>query len=115
MVCCDLYPQELLQEIEQAYGDGLRDSLHIRFESVRDRLVLGKEETLRRSQEYRKGLIEDTVAEMSWSASFDEGTDTPAKALPTTAQQQIVKAKKIGRNDPCPCGSGKKYKKCCLH
>lgn len=24
------------------------------------------------------------------------------------------KAKKIGRNDPCPCGSGKKYKRCCL-
>jgi preprotein translocase subunit SecA len=22
--------------------------------------------------------------------------------------------KKVGRNDPCPCGSGKKYKKCCL-
>ena len=25
----------------------------------------------------------------------------------------IVKDKKIGRNDPCPCGSGKKYKQCC--
>lgn len=25
----------------------------------------------------------------------------------------IIKEKKIGRNDPCPCGSGKKYKKCC--
>jgi uncharacterized protein YecA (UPF0149 family) len=25
-----------------------------------------------------------------------------------------VKAKVIGRNDPCPCGSGKKYKRCCL-
>jgi len=25
----------------------------------------------------------------------------------------VVKKKKIGRNDPCPCGSGKKYKKCC--
>ncbi len=25
----------------------------------------------------------------------------------------IVKDKKIGRNEPCPCGSGKKYKKCC--
>ena len=25
----------------------------------------------------------------------------------------IVKEPKIGRNDPCPCGSGKKYKKCC--
>ena len=23
--------------------------------------------------------------------------------------------KKIGRNDPCPCGSGKKYKKCCIN
>ncbi|WP_286365359.1 SEC-C metal-binding domain-containing protein [Rossellomorea vietnamensis] len=26
----------------------------------------------------------------------------------------IVKEEKVGRNDPCPCGSGKKYKKCCL-
>ena len=26
----------------------------------------------------------------------------------------IVSQKKVGRNDPCPCGSGKKYKKCCL-
>ena len=25
----------------------------------------------------------------------------------------VVKKEKIGRNDPCPCGSGKKYKKCC--
>ncbi len=25
----------------------------------------------------------------------------------------VIKEKKIGRNDPCPCGSGKKYKKCC--
>jgi preprotein translocase subunit SecA len=27
-------------------------------------------------------------------------------------QQQIVNTVKIGRNDPCPCGSGKKYKQC---
>ncbi len=26
----------------------------------------------------------------------------------------MSKKKKIGRNDPCPCGSGKKYKNCCL-
>jgi len=29
--------------------------------------------------------------------------------------QMPVTSKKIGRNDPCPCGSGKKYKKCCLN
>ncbi|MBO7238161.1 MAG: SEC-C domain-containing protein [Elusimicrobiaceae bacterium] len=28
-------------------------------------------------------------------------------------QQDVSAARKIGRNDPCPCGSGKKYKKCC--
>jgi hypothetical protein len=27
---------------------------------------------------------------------------------------QLTRAKGVGRNDPCPCGSGKKYKKCCL-
>jgi preprotein translocase subunit SecA len=32
---------------------------------------------------------------------------------PATPQQPIVKAPTVGRNDPCPCGSGKKYKKCC--
>jgi uncharacterized protein YecA (UPF0149 family) len=25
----------------------------------------------------------------------------------------VKKGEKVGRNDPCPCGSGKKYKKCC--
>jgi preprotein translocase subunit SecA len=29
------------------------------------------------------------------------------------AQAQVIKGAKVGRNDPCPCGSGKKYKKCC--
>ena len=28
-------------------------------------------------------------------------------------RNQVIKEKKIGRNDPCPCGSGKKYKYCC--
>ena len=32
----------------------------------------------------------------------------------TVQKKPVVKAEKIGRNDPCPCGSGKKYKHCCL-
>jgi preprotein translocase subunit SecA len=31
----------------------------------------------------------------------------------TLAQQPVISHNKVGRNDPCPCGSGKKYKKCC--
>jgi len=30
----------------------------------------------------------------------------------STAKKQVIKSDKVGRNDPCPCGSGKKYKKC---
>jgi preprotein translocase subunit SecA len=30
----------------------------------------------------------------------------------TQTVQQVVRGEKIGRNDPCHCGSGKKYKKC---
>ena len=32
----------------------------------------------------------------------------------TVKRQPVVKKVKVGRNDPCPCGSGKKYKNCCL-
>ncbi|MBQ0108740.1 MAG: SEC-C domain-containing protein, partial [Clostridiales bacterium] len=35
--------------------------------------------------------------------------DAKTKVKPTP----IKKAQKVGPNDPCPCGSGKKYKKCC--
>ena len=33
--------------------------------------------------------------------------------VPATAEQ--LRRGKIGRNDPCPCGSGKKFKKCCRY
>ncbi|MGF7060563.1 uncharacterized protein YchJ [Brassicibacter mesophilus] len=32
----------------------------------------------------------------------------------TISYKKQTRKKKIGRNDPCPCGSGKKYKKCCV-
>ena len=38
----------------------------------------------------------------------------PANVIPMDAPQgQPIKVVKKGRNDPCDCGSGKKYKKCC--
>lgn len=29
--------------------------------------------------------------------------------------ETLVRRVKVGRNDPCPCGSGRKFKKCCVH
>lgn len=36
-----------------------------------------------------------------------------ARVVPDTSPQRAQAAPKVGRNDPCPCGSGKKHKKCC--
>ncbi len=47
------------------------------------------------------------LAQAKSSHSSAEGDQEPAK------KQPVVKGEKIGRNDPCPCGSGKKYKNCC--
>ena len=48
---------------------------------------------------------EDTLADFEEAEGFQD-------ELP---QPYVHHEKKFGRNDPCPCGSGKKYKKCCLH
>ena len=47
-----------------------------------------------------------------WNSIFDEET-RKRLFLEQRKSGTIRKEKKIGRNDPCPCGSGKKYKKCC--
>ncbi len=44
------------------------------------------------------------VAKVTFEGSSDQ----------TVKKQPVVKKEKAGRNDPCPCGSGKKYKQCCL-
>lgn len=47
-----------------------------------------------------------------WESIFDEET-RKALYLEQKKSGTIVKGPKVGRNDPCPCGSGKKYKQCC--
>lgn len=47
-----------------------------------------------------------------WNDIYDE--ETRRRLFLEQRKSGIIrKEKKIGRNDPCPCGSGKKYKKCC--
>lgn len=49
------------------------------------------------------------------AAELTERFGLPEKYLPSPASDRPASSgPKIGRNDPCPCGSGKKYKKCCL-
>ena len=56
----------------------------------------------------RKKVAEPILASRGGSGGGSSGGDG------SIGQQTVVnKGPKIGRNDPCPCGSGKKYKKCC--
>ena len=52
-------------------------------------------------------MDEDTVV----SLAFDK--EKLYKNIEQRESRTVRKGKKIGRNDPCPCGSGKKYKQCC--
>jgi hypothetical protein len=100
----DLYAKELLGDIKQAYRDDLIEPFYIDPNYVEETLTRGKERTLKELRENRHyRLIEDTVRELEWWACFNPSPPRP-----------IRPGRKIGRNEPCPCGSGKKYKRCCL-
>ncbi len=101
--CTDLYPEEAYPQIKQAFEEDLIDEWVIDLDFVDERLALGREEVLGRLQDNRYKLIEDTIGELESWACFQ----------PPVLPQPTVRKKKVGRNEPCPCGSGKKYKKCC--
>ena len=55
-------------------------------------------------------FTEDGVSKRGW-INPATGKNTAIKAK----QQPVVNSNKIGPNEKCPCGSGKKYKKCCKY
>lgn len=58
-----------------------------------------------------KSMMMGSPGNFNLGNSYDDLTDTEYKSIPMTIKRV---APKIGRNDVCLCGSGKKYKKCCL-
>ncbi len=71
----------------------------------------------RRFEDLAVGPIDDVVAELEWTTHWGE-TDAEDGAHDDTTDGSVAPASNpfrgVGRNDPCPCGSGKKAKKCCL-
>jgi len=85
----------------------LRDSVRLRAYGQRDPLVEYKTEGHKMFQKLL-GTIESSIGEMILRVSV---SDQPPR--PSNQPQTVLKSNNnIGRNDPCPCGSGKKYKKC---
>ena len=124
----DLYPAELMEDIGKAYEDGLIDPDVVSTEDFERELAKGKEQCLEELRAERR-LVEDTAAEMQWWACFQEDrldAGPIGERLPEIPRlERSVEERweplrtvrragaKVGRNDRCPCGSGKKHKKCC--
>ncbi len=97
IACADIRAVELIDAIRAAFADDAVDiSVAGDLEDVEIMLGLRAE---------RATPVPD------YHEAFIDGLERAERDLPG---EPIVKAVKIGRNDPCPCGSGKKYKKCCL-
>ncbi len=89
----------------------IRESVFRSLTRVRVQRVSPEEEQARAEAE-KEALArefrhrEESSGELSYSGGGEDEA-RPAKGTPAKA------APRVGRNDPCPCGSGKKYKKCC--
>ena len=114
-VCADFGMSEHLPAIRDAYARGLCSPEVDLLEDLEIEIMLppGKSE---RVDWTNYSLIEDTVAEMSWWHCFEEPSSRdldPIDVFDAPPAPLRRESPKIGRNDPCPCASGKKYKKCC--
>jgi preprotein translocase subunit SecA len=80
----------------------------------RDPLMMYKQEGQATFQSLLAGIAHDVV-HLIYRVGIKKEDQAPAKSPMAEAarRSETAATKKIGRNDPCPCGSGKKYKKCC--
>lgn len=111
-VSADMSADELKSEIEEAFKGILADNRIIGLDSYHKSLKNSHDEAVQALKKNRHyALIDDTIGELSQWVSF--GEEKPSSKSVVVNKKPEPK-KKIGRNEPCPCGSGKKFKKCCI-
>jgi len=102
--------------------DSLRDGIGLQGYGQKDPLVEYKKESYRMFQSLL-GSIEENVLSAIFKVQIVKKVESPMenkniKSSGGSEEEAGASApeivKKIGRNDPCPCGSGRKYKKCCM-
>lgn len=104
-------PNELEEEINVAFEEGLIEDFYFNRDDFIRSLGFSNDEALMRFRKSnRHRLIEDTISEMKNWACFH--AEKHKKKSPNSSISRLGN-QKVGRNDPCPCGSGRKYKKCC--
>jgi len=127
--CMDLHPRELLEDIRGIYERDLVDCFIVGdFDDV-EREAANDLETHLRQSATRHPQTTNTAEAVAWWSSFEKPRPLRSRLGGSATLSQPGNSNvfdetpgetvrheqpKIGRNDQCPCGSGKKYKKCCL-
>ena len=109
--------------------DQLREGIGLRAYAQRDPIVEYKLEGFEMFDEMIRLIQEDTTRRLYFTVLNRQATERKQVAQPTqeshgegprrlsggapASKTPVHAEKKVGRNDPCPCGSGKKYKNCC--
>ena len=136
-------PHEAIDTIREAFERAIPDPTMASLEDVEDSLEEGWESAKRLLDNLDPTAIEDTVEELSWWNSFDEDVEEDAQwedfdddvdyddefeddddeedyedeyetaGAPAAVPSVRNSSPRVGRNSPCPCGSGKKFKRCC--
>ncbi len=118
----------LLQNVDKKWMDHLenmdelKEYIGLNSYAQRDPVAMYRIEGADIFDQMVDDIREDTVRQILSVVPKIQPTERVQVAKPTSAgfadgKSAVVKkpavSKKVGRNDPCPCGSGKKYKKCC--
>jgi preprotein translocase subunit SecA len=110
---------------DHLYGlDHLKEGIGFRGYGQRDPLVEYKKESFGLFEEMMNRMEEEIVKYvfLTQLPSFEEAprvqrapraVQFSGPSLESAVVTAVRKGQKVGRNDPCPCGSGQKYKKCC--
>ncbi|MGN0488281.1 MAG: preprotein translocase subunit SecA [Ruminococcus sp.] len=99
------HPRQVAKQIinKQRRSEAIAAARRLAAEKAQGAVAEAENEEAVDDDVLKKAMQREQVAKPT--ATSGDGTDSVNKT--------IRKGKKIGRNDPCPCGSGKKYKKCC--
>jgi preprotein translocase subunit SecA len=100
--------QEYKRESFELFSDML-DNLKIEVISILSKVQVRQESDVEAVEAQRRRNEAEKMFEHK-NSSPEESGEAAAPAKPQTAVRQ---GPKVGRNEPCPCGSGKKYKQCC--